>query len=268
MLPLIRSTWLSGFRGRSFQMVFALGLLLVGVAYLASMFSPRQPQTVALDVGLSGLRFALVLQVLFWVQELVGREIERKTVTLVLSYPVRRSRYVLGRFLGIALLLLTATMMLAMLLWLVVLISDRDYPAARHVALGLPYWMSVFALYCDVLVVLAFALCLASLSTVTMLPLALGSVFAIVGRSIGAVMDFVLVRGADGDAELADRFGPVLQVVGRLLPDLSRLDWRDWPLYNLSPDYSAMGWSLVMAAAYAMLLLALAVLAFNRREFA
>jgi hypothetical protein len=50
----------------------------MGVAYLSASFSPRQPQTVALDVGLSGLRFSLVLFALFWVQELVGREIESR----------------------------------------------------------------------------------------------------------------------------------------------------------------------------------------------
>jgi hypothetical protein len=40
-------------RSRSIQAVLVLGLLLVGVAYLSAAFSPRQPKTVALDVGLS-----------------------------------------------------------------------------------------------------------------------------------------------------------------------------------------------------------------------
>jgi Cu-processing system permease protein len=52
-----------------------------------------------------------------------------------------------------------------------------------------------------------------------------------------------------------------------IIPDLSRLDWRDWTLYNLPPEAVALGWSVVMALGYAMLLLALAVIAFGRREF-
>jgi hypothetical protein len=51
---------------------------LIGIAYLSGYFSPRQPQTVALDVGFSGIRFSLVLLNLFWVQELVAREIDRR----------------------------------------------------------------------------------------------------------------------------------------------------------------------------------------------
>jgi hypothetical protein len=38
-------------RGRSFQAVFILGVLMIGAAYLSGHFSPRHPKTVALDVG-------------------------------------------------------------------------------------------------------------------------------------------------------------------------------------------------------------------------
>ena len=267
MLPFIRSAWRSGLRGRSFQMVFLLGLFLVGGAYLASMFSPRQPQTVALDVGISGLRFTLLLLALFWVQELVGREIERRTVILTLAYPVPRSRYLIGRFLGIALLVAISTVVLALLLWIMVMVSG-GYDQARRVALGLPYWMTVLGVYLDILVILAFAICLAALSTVPILPLALGMVFAIVGRSLGAVMDFLLVRQADGDQAMVTQFAPIIRVIRWFVPDLSRLDWRDWTLYGLVPDFQAMGWATLMAAAYVVLLLAIGVLVFQRREFA
>jgi Cu-processing system permease protein len=83
----------SGLRGRSFQAVFILGVLLIGIAYLSGFFSPRQPQTVALDVGFSGIRFSLVLLNLFWVQELVAREIDRRVILFSLAYPVSRAPF-------------------------------------------------------------------------------------------------------------------------------------------------------------------------------
>ena len=52
----------------------------MGGAYLAAEFSGRQPGTVALDVGLSAIRIIGLLLVLFWCQEMVGKEIERRTV--------------------------------------------------------------------------------------------------------------------------------------------------------------------------------------------
>ena len=75
----------SGLRGRSFHAVFLLGVLLIGIAYLSGFFSPRQPQTVALDVGFAGVRFSLVLLDLFCVQELVAPEIDRRRILVPLA---------------------------------------------------------------------------------------------------------------------------------------------------------------------------------------
>ena len=63
------------------------------------------------------------------------------------------------------------------------------------------------------------------------------------------------------------RFAPFIDAIQWLLPDLSRLDWRAWPMYGLAPEGIAIGLGLVLAASYIALLLALAVISFSRREF-
>ena len=221
----------------------------------------------ALDVGFSGLRFSLVLFALFWVQELVGREVERRTVVYALTYPVDRASYVVGRYLGVLGLLALATLLLGMLLWLTVLVAGGGYEQVTRLGLGVPYWSTLFGLWVDAAVVAAFALWIATLSTVPMLPIALGAAFAIAGKSLGAVIDY-LSRGADGDEQLMTRFSPLIDTIRWLLPDLSRLDWRVWPMYDLPLGGPAIGYGLLMAAGYATVLVALAVLTFSRREFA
>ncbi|MBI5907514.1 MAG: hypothetical protein HY853_02870 [Burkholderiales bacterium] len=263
MRSFLLSAWRAGLRSRSIQGVLVLGVLLVGVAWLSASFSPRAPKTVALDVGLSGLRFSLVLFALFWIQELVGREIEKRTVLFALTYPVPRGAYLLGRYLGVAGLLALAAVLLGLLLWVVVLNVGGKYEQGFAVALGEAYWLTVFGLWLDAVVVAAFALLLASLSTVPMLPLALGLAFAVAGKSLGAVIEYL----AHGDDPSVAALKPVIDAIAWVLPDLSRLDWRPWPMYGLAPDSSAVGAGLLMAAAYIGLLLALAVMKFNRREF-
>lgn len=263
--PFFLSAWRAGLRSRGVQGVLVLGIVLMGVAYLSASFSPRQPRTVALDVGLSGLRVSLILFSLFWVQELVGREIERRSVLFALTYPVPRSRYLLGRYCGVLGLVALAALLLGLLLWVVVLFTSPNYEQAFAVALGLPYWSTVFGLWVDAAVVAAFALWVSTFSTVPMLPLALGLAFAVGGKSLGAVAEY-LARGADGDLEVM-RFAPVIDAIQWLLPDLSRLDWRAWPMYGLAPDGQALALGLLMAASYAALLLTLAVISFTAREF-
>lgn len=256
----------AGLRSRSIQAILILGVLLMGVAYLSASFSPRQPQTVALDVGLSGLRITLVLFALFWVQELVAREVERRTVLFALAYPVPRGRYLTGRFLGIAGLLALAALLLGLLLWLVVLLLGKgEYQQGFAVVLGWPYWGSVMGVWLDAVVVAAFAVWVATFSTVPMLPMALGLAFAVAGKSLGAVAEYML-KGADGDPALM-RLAPIIDAIQWVLPDLSRLDWRVWPMYGLAPEVQAVALGLLMAASYMGLLLALAVMTFTRRDF-
>lgn len=266
MLQFFFSSCRFGFRSRGFFAIFLLGVALIGIAYLAASFSPRQPRTVALDVGFSGLRFSLVLFALTLVQDLVGKEIDRRAIVISLSYPVPRSAYLLGRYLGVLALTAVATALLAILLAASVFAAGLHYDEQFPVSLGLAYWGAVAGVWLDVAVVAAFALWIASLSTVSMLPLTLGALFAIAGKSLGAVVDY-LARGADGDAELVGRFSGVIEKISWVLPDLSRLDWRPWPMYGLALDGLSVILSVTMAVAYIALMLGLAVMTLSRREF-
>lgn len=257
---------LSGLRSRGIQAVFFLGVLVVGAAYLSASFSPRHPQTVALDVGFSGGRFTLILFALLWVQELVVREIDRRSVFFALAYPLDRGQYLLGRYLSILLLLFLAVMLLAFMLWLVLLLLGGGYQQQYAIQLGTPYWATWGGLLIDAAVVAACGMLLATLATSAVMPLLVGLVFAVAGKSLGVVLDY-LRRGADGDRVIASTFGPVLEVVQWALPDLSRLDWRAWPMYGQPPEYNLIAWSGVMAAGYALMMLALAMRTFARREF-
>ena len=256
----------SGIRGRSVQGVFLLGLVLVVVAYLAAGFSPRQPRTVALDVGFSGVRFTLVLLSLFWVQDLVTREIDRKIILHSLSLPVSRAAFLFGRYFAILGLIAIAAGVLAFSLLLAVLLASPNYDQEFRVSLGGAFWLAVSGTIIDVAVVAAVAMALATVSTVAMLPLFVGAGFAIGGKALGAAVEY-MSSGAGGDQALAGSIGPLLDVVRWLVPDLSRLDWRDGALYGQLPAGDAVAWAILMAVSYIVFVLCLGWWAFDRREF-
>lgn len=265
MKSMLIATLRAGIRARAIHAVLAVALVLVVIAYLASMFSPRQPQTVALDVGLSGLRFSLVLFALFWCEQLLNRDIAGRGILFILAYPLPRTRYLFARYLGIVLLLGLAAALIGLLVWIVVFLSGAHYDQGFGLSLGQAYWATVFGLLCDAMVVAAFSTMLCTLSTVPMLPMAVGLAFAIGGKSLGAVLDY-FARGADGDDSLM-QMSPLLDTVQWVLPDLSRLDWRVWPMYGVAPSGPAVAWSMLMAIGYAGLMLAIASRSFSRREF-
>ena len=266
MLAFVLSGIRSGVRGRSFQAVLVFGLLLIGVAYLSAGFSPRQPRNVALDIGFSGIRFTLVLLHLFWVQELLAKEIERKAILYSLAYPVFRSDFVIGRYLAVVILGSLAALVLGLGLLSAVAAASANYSQEFAVSLGGPFWVTIFGLLLDAAVVAAVGVAVATVSTVAIMPLAIGLAFAIAGKSLGATIEY-LGKGADGDVALTAQFGPLVEFVRKIVPDLSRLDWRNWPLYGLPPDPTDIGLSILMALAYIAAALAISVLVFSRREF-
>lgn len=266
MYSFIVSGLSAGVRGRSFQAVLLLGLLLVGVAYLSAGFSPRHPRTVALDVGFSGIRFTLVLLHLFWVQELVAKEIERKTILHSLAYPVSRSSFVIGRYFAVAMLGFLASVVLGLSLLGAVTAASANYSQEFAVDLGAAFWVTLFGMLLDAAVVAAVGMAVSTVSTVAIMPLAIGVAFAIGGKALGATADY-LAGGADGDAELTAQFGPLVSFVRLIVPDLSRLDWRDWPMYGLPPDSADIALAVIMALAYIATALAIGILVFTRREF-
>ena len=265
MWQIILATWKTGLRSRYFYGVALLAVLLVITAYLASSFSPRAPRTVALDVGLSGLRISLVLLGLLWVQEAFSREVDRKTVQLLLSYPLRRGDYLMGRFFGVVSLSAVAAVALTLALIIAAVAAGLQYEAQQYLpSLGVALWVAVFDVWLESVVVVAFTVFMSAISTTPMLPFVAGAGFAMAGEGLGTALEYVL---AGGDRSLSAANTPILQAIHWLLPDLSRLDWRLWPMYQTVPDPQSVLWAIVSALCYTGVLVALAVWAFSRREF-
>lgn len=262
-------TWsgmLSGLRGRSIQVTFVLGLVLIAFAYLAASFSPRQPQTIALDIGFSVVRFTLVLLALFWVQELFTREIDRKIILHSLALPASRASFFVGRYLSIVVLAGISIVILGFCLLLAVLLASPSYEQEFSVELGFPFWLALLGIVLDVAVISAVASAVAMISTVPVLPLAIGAAFAIGGKALGASVDY-LARGADGDTAFVDRMGHWVDLVSWVIPDLSRLDWRQWSVYGAPPSPEQLLWAAAMALSYTAMAVMLGIHALRNREF-
>jgi Cu-processing system permease protein len=248
------------------RVLLLLGALLIAVAYLAGAFSLRQPVVVALDMGLTGLRFLGVLLVLFWMQEAFAKDIDRRTITFALAYPAPRASYVLGRFLGVMGLVVLTVAIWGLLLYIMGKYADWGYDQTSKNFLNAGYLLVLLGIIVDMFVVGAFFLLVASLAETPILPFLAGFGFAVAARSLGVMLDYLsLSPWADQDMKSA--MLPVLDKLRWLLPDLSRLDWRQITLYDMWPSVSDVFQGLGVAIGYALIMLGGAVLLYRRREF-
>lgn len=253
-------------RSRLGVTVAVLALLVASGAWLASQFSPRQPATVALDVGLSFIRILVPFLALLQSQELLAREVERRLILSSLTYPRSRSSFLLARYAAITVVAMIITLVLAAVLAGVVMVVGKSYAQATPVSLGLPYFITIFFILLDVAVVIAFAVAVATVATTPNLVIFGGIGFMIAARSASTIVQLLerernLVSGADW-------YHQGLQGVQWFLPDLAALDVRAIALYNRMEFLpQGAGALIAMAVGYISLLLVLACQRFKRRQF-
>lgn len=253
-----------GLRSSGFKALAFVSLLVIGAAVLASSFSGRQPVTVGVDVGLSGIRFVSLLLALFWVQDLLAKDIERKTLYFMLAYPYSRAQFLLARFFALALLAVLPVVLLGGLLLLAIYLMG-DYQQLSPIAQDGRYALALLGIWLDLLVVIAFAVLICTISTTPFLPLLLGMAFALSARGLGPAFDYLRSEGLANPTQGRIIQG-VLEYAYLVLPDLSRLDWRPYTLYGLPVDVSAVGLASLMGLAYVGVMLLAAVLLFQRRD--
>ena len=266
MFEHFKATWFAGLRSNSFRVIGIFAVMLMLSAYLASTFSGRHPQTVAIDVGISGIRAVSILLSLFWMQELLGREIDRRTVYFALSYPTTRSAYLLGRYLGIVCMVAVAIGLLSISVYIVVAASAAGYHQAFSVRFGMEYLLTIAFVILDAAVIAGFTLMISSFASTSLLPLSVGAAFAIIARGYGPVLSFLLDKNGEG-ADIAGTYVPLIKLFGWFIPDLSQLDIRAAVMYGDIPSVAVALGSALHALSYLAIMLVASCLLFSRREF-
>ena len=115
---------------------FACAILLFTLA-LAELSVHEQARVVS-DVGLASISLFSVVVAIFLGSSLLYKEIERKTLYVILPKPVRRAEFLLGKYFGIFLTALVfVELMGALQLWITAIQAGASIPLALATLLGL-----------------------------------------------------------------------------------------------------------------------------------
>ncbi len=248
-----------------FWILFALTISVL----LVIQFSARQPATVALDVGISVIRLTLPLLSVLLIQELIGKEFERKLYLNSFTYPRNRSYWLIGRVLAIFLIGIALLVAMGILLALLTLYAGSTYPQATPVSLRIPYLITLALNIADLLVVLAIGTLLAVTAT-TQSFILLGTIgFVLIARSYTPIIELLRNKPYVVSNFIDPRlYQDSLGLLSFILPDLGRLDVRMIALYD-KLIFLPQDWFLLLGATlfYASALLGLSVWIINKREF-
>ncbi len=100
------STFREILRDRVVYNIFLIAAFLFAISILASKLDFMRPERVLIDFGVSAINIALTLFSIFLSAGALHREIERRTMVVALSRPITRLQFIVGKFCGIAAVLI------------------------------------------------------------------------------------------------------------------------------------------------------------------
>ncbi len=107
------NTFREAVRDRVLYNLIAFVLLLSGAAVLVGQISIEIEKLVVINLGLTAVSLFGVVIAIFIGIGLVSKEIEKRTLYTVLSRPVRRWEFIIGKFFGLAGTLVVNTLLMA-----------------------------------------------------------------------------------------------------------------------------------------------------------
>ncbi len=116
-----KATFREALQKKVMWIFFGIALMIIGFSYIFSYFTPSEELTLLKSMGLGVVNIFGLLIAIIVTAGLIPTELERRTIHTVLSKPVERWQFVVGKFLGIALVLFMNMMLMGIALFIVVM---------------------------------------------------------------------------------------------------------------------------------------------------
>jgi len=243
------------------RVLYGILVLVVGTNLLAivlGQMSIHEDARVARDIGLAGISLFGSLTAIFLGVFLLYTEVQRRTIHAIVSKPIERWEFVVGKYLGMAVVLSILVALFA--------VAMTGVLAARGVGVSSAVVKAIVLAWFEVLTVAAIAIFFSSFST----PF-LSGIFALVMWGLGRVTPDIENAIATGTPWIRTTARLALEIVpdihlfspsGRIVEGATVTvhgDFITWGYVGLA-SLHGLGWIVG--------LLALACLLFQRRDFA
>lgn len=238
------------YKSRILVNTFLIGLGILLTTYVASEFSYGVPQKIALDfgVGITSL-ITVVISILMGVS-LISKEIENRTLYMILSRPISRTTFIVGRILGMISLLITNILILNM-------ISFSLYFYMGGVYSDLLVWTTVFSvLECSIVL---SAVVFFSLITNNVLAVMNTVVLFIAGHSIATLSQLSFVKHTP-------ELNVVVKGLSYVIPNFSKLNIKQYLIYRNSLSLEYLTSSFCYGLIYLIIIIISSTIIFNRKN--
>lgn len=228
--------------------IFLAGLMLIGMLGM-TWLAPGEGEKALISGGLDLVFMLGTLMAIFICAFLIPTDIDKRTIYSVLSKPVNRWEYVVGKYFGtLAVIGLLVAVML--IVQMIVLFAAQRYPTWRVLEAGL---IAYFGIAVFTSAVLAVSTVASSLTTV---------LAGVVLWTIGSLqaMSHSIIAHTEGASQV------MLVAVSAIVPHLNKYDFRVEAAENMVIPLAVLERSLLHGLGYIAVSLIIASLLFNDRQ--
>lgn len=245
-----RNTFRETIRDRILYSLVAFGILVIAASWLAGSVSLGEEIRVIQNFGMTAMLVFLLIITIFIGTQLVYREIERKTVYMLLTKPVSRDAFYLGKFAGLALTIAVVTAIMGIAFLVLVAMQTKSVAPIQIVAIlmmMIEAWLltavgMLFSAFTAPLSSAVYTLCL-----------------VLIGHSSTALLAVALKQGAVVKS--------ILQFVYYVFPNLEKFNLRNEVVFAAPVDWTFVGYGLGYAIVYTVALLCLGIAIIRKHEF-
>jgi len=225
-------------------------LLLIAGSYILGQISIYQEVKIIKDLGLAAIAvFGTVIAVFIGIG-LVSKEIDKRSLYSLLAKPVTRPQFLLGKYFGLLLTLAVNVAIMSLGLYLVLFYMTRSFEPQLLKAIYLIYW--------QLALVTALALLFSTFTSSVLSGVFTGFLY-VVGHFSADLKNF--------EAVVKSEFLPqVTHALYYALPNLRNFDVKSRLVAGDPVPWAFLGYSTAYGALYIAVILALAVVVFQRRN--
>ncbi len=274
LMPKISAISLATFKSEVTQPLYMLIMILGALFVVVSIYIPYntfgEDVKMYKDSGLTLLRVMAIFVAVWAAGKSVAEEIDGRTALTVLSKPVSRRQFILGKFLGIS--LAVALLFLVLGLWFIFWVAYKPvYDSVESVRSSLE-WSECYVaainmippLFLSFLEVIIFVAIAVAISTrLNVLP------SLIICFSIYVLGH--LTANLVNSARVVEAFEPVVlfsQVISIVVPVLDHFDMQTAINTDASVPLDYLGWLIVYTGLYGAMAILLALVLFEDRDLA
>ena len=245
------NTFKEAIRDRILYLLLFFAAVFIAFSRLLALLTVGDRVKIIKDVGMASLSLFGALMAILMGTGLVYKEIDKKTVYSILSKPIHRYQFLLGKYLGLILTLFI--MLLLMSLIFLALVFFHTFTIEWKFLIAIVY------IFIEICLITAVALLFSCFST----PI-LSSIFSLSFYLIGHTswgLETTINKMKPGTGKI------LVQILYTFLPDLENFNFKTEVVHNLPIPPEIFLYSLLYGTFYSVFLLALAMLVFRKRDF-